>query len=581
VLAAQTHKERIIYQHIAPASAGLFLSDADGRDERPLIPAISLNYNPSFSSDAKWIVFTSERTGHANIYRVHPDGSGLERLTASRAFDDQGALSPDGKTLAFVSTRDGGTANVWLLDLVRHRYRNLTKSNAGNFRPSWSPDGKWIAFTSDRDTPHRRVGPDAAPPGGSGCCGWELLHFTTIYIVHPDGSGLRRLTALDQSARSPKWSTDGKRLIYDEGFEASGTLQLASVSIETGDIHRVTTGSEDKSSPQYLNVTEIGYLQSVDGGKSELAYTSGLRGPPEVIWNPSWSEDGKAVVYAKPSGVFQPGGFVPPTLDPLASSDPAFDFYRTDSCVAYSPDGRQLAMTSCVRGQKTLMVMNADGSGLRKIFDATSRDASVVSPSWSPDGKFIAFAMARPGLGTRNPITPVQLALIRSDGSGLRILTEGNNSSAFPSLSPDGNSLVYRVLGRERGLRIMSLKDGKVTRLTTGWDNFPDWSPRGDHILFTSFRTGDFEIWTIRPDGSDLRQLTHDHGNDAHAIWSPDGRWILFTSSRMGWRDEGGGRAQTYGKLFIMRANGSSSRQLTDNRWEEGPIAWVPAIGKH
>jgi Tol biopolymer transport system component len=189
--------------------------------------------------------------------------------------------------------------------------------------------------------------------------------------------------------------------------------------------------------------------------------------------------------------------------------------------------------------------------------------------------------MARPGLGTRNPITPVQLALIRSDGSGLRILTEGNNSSAFPSLSPDGNSLVYRVLGRERGLRIMSLKDGKVTRLTTGWDNFPDWSPRGDHILFTSFRTGDFEIWTIRPDGSDLRQLTHDHGNDAHAIWSPDGRWILFTSSRMGWRDEGGGRAQTYGKLFIMRANGSSSRQLTDNRWEEGPIAWVPAIGKH
>src|SRR6266550_1730473 len=64
------------------------------------------------------IAFTSHRSGPAKIYRVHPDGSGLERLTDGPAFDDQAALSPDGKTLAFVSSRSG-QADIWKLDLAK------------------------------------------------------------------------------------------------------------------------------------------------------------------------------------------------------------------------------------------------------------------------------------------------------------------------------------------------------------------------------------------------------------------------------------------------------------------------------
>ena len=91
----------------------LHIADADGKRERPLLSSPNLDYAPSFSSDGQWVVFTSERDGQAEIYRVHPDGSGLERLTDHPAFDDQASLSPDGKTLAFVSTREGGTANLW------------------------------------------------------------------------------------------------------------------------------------------------------------------------------------------------------------------------------------------------------------------------------------------------------------------------------------------------------------------------------------------------------------------------------------------------------------------------------------
>ena len=64
----------------------------------------------------------------SDIYRIHPDGSDLERLTDDPAFDDQGVLSPDGRTLAFVSTRGSGTANLWLLDLATRKYTNLTKT---------------------------------------------------------------------------------------------------------------------------------------------------------------------------------------------------------------------------------------------------------------------------------------------------------------------------------------------------------------------------------------------------------------------------------------------------------------------
>ena len=140
VLAAQ--RSRIVFTRLAPTSSALYLADAYGNNERPLLSAKGLDYNASFSADGKWIIFTSERGGSADIYRVHPDGSGLERVTTGPSYEDQAALSPDGRTLAFVSTRGGGTANVWLLDLRRRQYTNLTNSSSGNFRPSWSPDGK-------------------------------------------------------------------------------------------------------------------------------------------------------------------------------------------------------------------------------------------------------------------------------------------------------------------------------------------------------------------------------------------------------------------------------------------------------
>jgi len=558
-------RNRIVFNRLAPVRIGLFLADADGRNERPLLPAAGLDYDASFSTDGKWIIFTSERAGSADIYRVHPDGGGLERITDSPSYDDQAALSPDGRTLAFVSTRDGGTANIWLLDLAGRRYSNVTKNTSGNFRPAWSPDGKWIAFTSDRDTKAGRSEPT-----------WELLQSIAVYIVHPDGSGLRRVTELGGVTGSPHWSPDGRRIVYYQSkvkdvypgrSNGSAISQIVSVDVETGAQKQHTTGDGLKVSPRYVDREEIGYVVKT-GDKQRLAFVSGQNGELGKIRNPSWSPDGKTMVYHKAIEAA-----VPTRMTPTFSRDPEFELYLTGNFPAYSPTGEQIVIAAT----PGLHIMDADGAGPRTLFDAGGK--LTVFPSWSPDGKHIVFSM---GAFFDRPRKPGQVAMINADGTGLRMLTEGEASSGFPSWAPDGKRIVYRVAGKgEQGLRILSLEDGKVTKLTTEYDNFSAWSPRGDLIAFTSFRDGDFEIYTIRPDGSGVRKLTNTRGNDAHLVWSPDGKWIVFSSSRKGWKEEAmllDNGPQPYGELFVMREDGSGVRQLTDNQWEDATAAWLPRV---
>jgi Tol biopolymer transport system component len=108
--------------------------------------------------------------------------------------------------------------------------------------------------------------------------------------------------------------------------------------------------------------------------------------------------------------------------------------------------------------------------------------------------------------------------------------------------------------------------------------NFPLWSPRGDLIMFSRLQQGDYEIVTIKPDGTGVKRLTRMPGNDTHMGWSPDGEHIVFTSARMGFKDEViyTNAPQPYGELFVMRYDGSDVQQLTDNQWEDGTPAWQP-----
>jgi TolB protein len=571
--------DRILLDRLGPTQATIFIANADGSGERALTEPGSLNYSPSWSPEGDWIVFTSERAGPADLYRIHPDGSGLERLTNDAAYDDQPAFSPDGKRIVFVSTRAGGRANLWTLDIATREATRLTSGDGGDFRPSWSPDGKWIAFSSDR-------GSDLPPAKGR----WERLQVADVYLIHPDGNGLRRVSEHGGFCGSPKWTPDSKSVVaycmsaqdtwtYRFGDE-DGDDRLVKIDVSSGKMTPVPAGPGVKLLPAVLPSGEIAYLR-LDKSVQGIFYGMDTPGPKgDDLRTPSWSPDGREVVYSRFSYKH------PSLLVKQWSRNKEFEIYSTGWLPAYDPSGEHFATTKPVSDGRTSLFIVDEGKPEKTIL---TRKGLILAPSWSPDGNQIVVGVGEfssfldSAVGAEKPVDPAngggQVAILNADGSGFHIVTSGPNNNAFAWFAPDGRDIVYRTEGPEgEGLRIMDLGDHSVKTLTTGYDNFPVWSPRGDLIAFMRRIDGFFQILTIHPDGTGLNQLTHTKGNEAHIAWSPDGERILFTSSRMGFKDEVllVNNPQPYGEIFVMRYDGTGVGQLTDDQWEEGTPAWQP-----
>jgi Tol biopolymer transport system component len=587
VLAQAPHPQKIVFARVfpQPGQIGLFLAAADGSGERALVTPAGMDYDAAWAPDGASIVFTSERDGSADLYVVKRDGTGLVRLTDSPAYDDQAAFSPDGRQLVFVSTRGGGTADLWIMDLQTRRTKALTSGPGGDFRPSWSPDGRWIAFASDRTS---RL------PFAHGR--WEHLQLVDLYIVRPDGSSLKRLTPHGGFCGSPKWTADSQRLVA-YCMTAEQTLdnrravpehpedtRIVTVDIKTGGITDLPAGPGVKFNPSILSGDVVAYIRR-DGDQRGIHYSNGTRGPAGEIRTAAWSPDGTEVVFHK-RVTFQRKPWVK-TWGP----HPRYELTLTNGGPSFSPAGDRFAFVGQAEKARGAGVMVANVGSETSQLVYRDPERNVLGPQWSPDGDRIIF-----GIGVFNAffngfhglfLKPedraeggAQVAMVNADGSGFRELTSGPNNNAFPSMSPDGRRFVYRTFGPDGdGLRIMDIETRRVTSIAGGYDNFPLWSPRGDLIMFSRQAEGDYEIYTIRPDGTGLKRLTHARGNDAHMSWSPDGEQIIFASTRMGFKDEVTytDAPQPYGEIFVMRADGSHVEQITDNQWEEGTPGWQPA----
>jgi TolB protein len=581
----------VAYAGFGPLNAAIYIADADGSHEHMVIGGSVVDMNPSFTSDGQSILFTSRRNGSADIYRVAIDGSRLERLTDDPAFDDQAVMSPDGRSIAFVSSRSG-QADIWILDVVSKRVRNVTNHPGGDYRPAWSPDGQWIAFTSDRDSSGSRASTPLATNPTFGA-----PQTTELYAIREDGSALRRLTDGTTSVGGAAWSPDGTRVCFYEADPGdwrsmntdlpgpAATSQIVSMEVSTGARQVLTSGPGRKYAPKWIRKT-IAYTRGAVGetrGERQrvVPVPESVRftdGRPDVVGtysNVNWSPDGRRMVFHRALEEAWP------PLTPTFSRDAQFRTMRTGVFPSYSHDGRQLMSNTAYAGifKNNIMLMNPDGTKRRVIFEHPNE--SALAPAWSPDDRYIAFGLGAFFLAGRNGAS-AHLAVIAADGTGLRMRTSGSGNYGFPSWSPEGRRLVARSSsGRSKNLVIIDVSTGAITPLTAGPqnDNFPAWSPKGDRILFTSDRDGDWELYTIGVDGHDLRRLTVSPGNDAHATWSHDGEWIAFASARGGFKDEmpvGEGGGQGAGDIFVMRADGSDVRRLTDDAFEEATPAFAP-----
>ncbi len=564
----------LAFASFAPLNTDIYIADADGSHARPILPNPALDYDASFSSDGRWIAFTSTRNGSSDIYRVRRDGTRLQQLTHGKGFDDQGVLSPDGKSLAFVSTRSG-QADIWILDLATGALRNLTDHAGGDFRPAWSPDGQWIAFSSDRQSKKPTFT-------------FVTLQSTEIFVVRIDGTELRQLTHDDAFAGSPAWSPDGKQLVfYETGIDdvqkitsprrLHGTTEIVTLDLASARRETLTSGSGEKWSPGWLSDGRIAYVSGgPEGGVEFVADAPGARGE---MRNPHWSADGKAMLFQREVG------FTWPPHQTWSSLDPQFKLVRTGIFPSFSPTDGRLIQNDQTAGALHNSILMRNGDGKNGIVLFTDAQHSALAPVWSPQGDQIAFGLG----GFFQSVTGqaiADIAIVQKDGKNLRLLTAGTGNFGFPSWSPDQSRLVYRAAGKnQNGLFIVDVTTHAVTVLTSGagHENFPSWSPLGDRIAYTSDQDGDYEIYTIRPDGTEVKRLTSSPGNDAHNTWSPDGQWIAFTSARGGFKDEvvlHPYNPQPYGDLYVMRADGTDVRQLTDNQFEEGTPSWLPLPAK-
>lgn len=212
---------------------------------------------------------------------------------------------------------------------------------------------------------------------------------------------------------------------------------------------------------------------------------------------------------------------------------------RSEISPSFSPDGRAVAYFSrpLEGGSTELRVVDLDTMSSSTLA-RDEREMGPTAPSWSADGSRLAFGAIYNHERSHGYV-------VRRDGGGLRNITEKHSprGAEWPSLSPDGRQLLWIANMRERQpVVVTDIDRGESRELTTARivnAESPRWSPDGRQVVFASMTDsvgagGRNDIFVMDADGSNLRNLTRHPGEDFDPKWSADGRSIVFVSLRSG-----------------------------------------------
>lgn len=505
---------------------------------------------PAISPDGSEIAFCSG----GDIWTVPATGGNARLLISHPTTESRPLYSPDGRSLAFVSTRTGG-GDIYLLNFDTGDLKRLTYDDGSQQLDAWSRDGRWIYFSTtaheagissfdiyrvsaEGGTPMPMVADryanqfSAAPtPDGTGVafaaggnssrewwrrgrshadeCELWLMHERTSAVPSPT---FERLTELGAKDLWPMWSPDGRTLYF----------------------------VSDRGGPQNL------WARDANGKSRALTHFTDGR----VIW-PTISADGKTIVFERNFGIWsfntESGSAVPVSIKLRGTSAAAtveHHIFNGDfSELALSPDGRKVAFI--VHGQ-VFAASARDGGDAVRITHTGGIESQLA---WSRDSRRLAYISNRDG--------PRHIFITDFNTSNEFRLTNGVDGAedARPRFSPDDRSVAFIRNGSALLIRDLDSRQQRVAATGQSFDRPPfdsspspfTWSPRGDWIAFLSTMSKGFRnvqvVQTPTSVGNRIlaaalgreppRQVSFMANTGSRSVsWSPDGTTLLFETGQ-------------------------------------------------
>ncbi|MGM9800086.1 MAG: S41 family peptidase [Muribaculaceae bacterium] len=518
--------------------------------------------NVKISPDGKNIAFTYK----GDIYTVPVNGGSAVRLTSQPSYETSPIWSPDSKSIAFSSDRNGNF-DIFIMPAQGGTAKRLTTHSANETPETFSHDGKYVLFSAAIQDPAKSV---QFPYGG----------FTELYKVPVTGGKSQQVTAA--VIEMPSIAKDGSWMVYQDnkGFEnewrkhhtSSVTRDIWRYDVKEGKYTNLTNrGGEDRN-PIIGEDGKTIYFLSERDGKSMNVFSFDIANPAQVKQLTNFKTHPVRFLSRAENGVmaFTFDGEIytlsadgkkvaKVNIDVVVDDAPQMTRISTSpQSISVSPDGKQIAYTS--RGD--VFVASVEHSSVKQVTKTPEAESHL---SWSSDGKKLAYTSERNNqwniytveMKHEDPYFSVATTLDEKPLFSLNDKTE----RCRPQFSPDGKKMAY-IQDRDK-LMIMDIKSGKSRQLTDGslvpyqgrgFSYY--WSPDSKWILteiVDNMHAPYTDIAVINTETGEVHNLTQSGYTDSNPRWVLDGNAIVYQSEIYGMRNHASWGSQE--DIFIIFLN--------------------------